>query len=185
MTVAPVWYALLMVHSRIATSVSSTIFQCVSSILGYLPFFLPDYLLCIGEGVRWDVEKGSHVWRVCPLFSGEEGIFSPGHDVAGLSIRGMVIVFDALGASDDLVAKVPETAEARPSLYSINRPYDRPDVFCTVFHHACYLNGIHLCSTVRDTLSYHYLQEWCLWTLYLIAIYRSSVFAFRIVKHTC
>ena len=107
-------------------------------ILGYLPSFLPDSLLCIGEGFRWDVEKGSHVWRVCPLFSGEEGIFLPGHDVAGVSIRGMIIVFDALGASDELGAKVPETAEARLSLYFINRPYGRPDVLCTVFHHACY-----------------------------------------------
>ena len=53
----------------------------------------------------------------------------PGHDVAGVSIRGMVIVFDALGASNELGAKVPETSEARSSLYFINRPYGRPDVF--------------------------------------------------------
>ena len=73
----------------------------------------------------------------------------PGHDVAGVSIRGMVIVFDALGASDELGAKVLETAEVRSSLYFINMPYGRPDKFCTVFHHACYLDGIHLGSTVR------------------------------------
>ena len=97
----------------------------------------------------------------------------------------MVIIFDAIGASDELGAKVLETAEARSSLYFINRPYDRPDVFCTVFHHACYLNGIHLCSTVRDTFSNRDLQERCLRTLSLIAIYRSGVFAFRIVKHDC
>ena len=76
------------------------VFQYVLSILGYLPFFLPDSLLCIGEGVFWDVEKGSHVWRVCPLFSGEKDILFLGYDGAGVSICGMVIVFDALGASD-------------------------------------------------------------------------------------
>ena len=154
-------------------------------ILGYLPFFLPDSLLCIGEGVRWDVKKGSHVWRVHPLFSGYEVIFLPGHDVAGVSIRGMVIVFDALGASDELGVKVLETAEARSSLYFINRPYGCPDVFCAVFHHACYLNRIRVGSTVRDTLSNRDLQERCLRTLSLTAIYRSGVFAFHIAKHDC
>ena len=59
----------------------------------------------------------------------------PGHDVAGVSICGMVIVFDALGASDDLGMKVPETAEAWSSLDFIDWPYGRPDIFCTVFHH--------------------------------------------------
>ena len=66
----------------------------------------------------------------------------PGHDVAGVSIRGMVVVFDAIGASDELGAKVPETAEAWSSLYFIDRPYGRPDVFCTVFHYARCLHGI-------------------------------------------
>ena len=66
----------------------------------------------------------------------------PGHDVAGVFICGMFIIFDAFGASDKLGAKVLETAEARPSLYFINRPYGRPGFFCTVFHHACYLHGI-------------------------------------------
>ena len=80
------------------------IFQGVLSILGDLPYFLSNYLFYIGEGVRWDFEKVSHVWRVCPLFSGEEGIFLPGHDVAGVSICGIVVVFDALGASDELGA---------------------------------------------------------------------------------
>ena len=59
----------------------------------------------------------------------------PGHDVAGMYIRGMVIVFDALGASGEMGAKVPETAEAWSSLNFIDRPYGRPDIFCTVFHH--------------------------------------------------
>ena len=86
----------------------------------------------------------------------------PGHDVSGVYIRGMVIVFDALGASNDLGAKVPETAEAWSSLYFINRPYGRTDVFCTLFHHACYLNRICVGSTVRDTFSYRDLQEQCL-----------------------
>ena len=58
-----------------------------------------------------------------------------GHDVAGASILGMVIVFDALGASDELGAKVPETAEAWSSLNFTDRPYGHPDIFCTVFHH--------------------------------------------------
>ena len=65
-----------------------------------------------------------------------------GHDVAGVSIRGMVIVFDALGASDYLDAKVPETAKARYSLDFINQPYGRTDIFCTVFHDVCLLHGI-------------------------------------------
>ena len=86
-------------------------------------------MLCIGEGFCWDEEKLSHVWRVCPIFSGEECILLPGHDVAGVYICGMVIIFDALGASDKLGAKVPETSEARSSLYFINQPYGRPDVF--------------------------------------------------------
>ena len=150
-----------------------------------MPYFLPDFLLCIGEGVRWNFEKGSHVWRVCPLFSGEEGILLPENDVAGVSIRGMVIVFDVLGASNELGAKVPETAKAQSSLYLINRPYGRSDVFCTVFHHACYLNRIRLDSTVRDTFSHRNLQERCLPKISLIAIYRSGVFDFRIVKHDC
>ena len=85
-----------------------------------------------------------------------------GHDVAGVSICGMVIFFYALGASNELGAKMPETAEDQSSLYFINRPYGHPDVFCTVFHHACYLNGIHLGSTVRETLSNRDLQEQCL-----------------------
>ena len=66
----------------------------------------------------------------------------PGHDIAGVFIRGMVIVFDALGDSYDLGAKAPETTESWSSLYFINRPYGRPDFFCTVFHHAHYLHGI-------------------------------------------
>ena len=65
-----------------------------------------------------------------------------GHDVAGVSIRGMVIVFDALGARDELGAKVPETAEFWSSLYFIDRPYGHPDVFCTVCRHACCLHRI-------------------------------------------
>ena len=77
----------------------------------------------------------------------------PVHDVSGVSIRGMVVIFDALGARDELGVKVPETSEARSSLYFINIPYGCPDFFCTVFHHACYLNGIRLGSTVRDTFS--------------------------------
>ena len=40
----------------------------------------------------------------------------------------MVIVFDELGASDEMGAKVPETAEAWSSLNFIDRPYDRPDI---------------------------------------------------------
>ena len=53
----------------------------------------------------------------------------PGHDVSGVSIFGIVVVFDALGASDELGAKVPETSEAQSSLYFIDQPYGRPDVF--------------------------------------------------------
>ena len=86
----------------------------------------------------------------------------PGHDVAGVFIRGMVIVFDVLGASNELGAKVTETAEDRLSLYFINMPYGRPDFFCTVFHHSCYSHGI------RDVRT--------LGTLSLTAIYRSCVF---------
>ena len=111
-------------------------------ILGDLPSFLSDSLFCIGEGVRWDFEKGPHVWSVCTLFSGEEGILLPGNDVAGVSICGVVIVFDALGAINELGAEVPETAEAWLYLYFINRPYIPPAVFCTVFHHARYFHRI-------------------------------------------
>ena len=64
-----------------------------------------------------------------------------GHDVIGVLIRGMVVVFDALGASNELGAKVPETAEARSSLNVIDRPYVRPDIFCTVFDHVRLLHG--------------------------------------------
>ena len=38
-------------------------------------------------------------------------MFLPGYDVAGVSIRGMVIFFNALGARNDLGAKVPDTDE--------------------------------------------------------------------------
>ena len=102
-----------------------------------------------------------------------------------MSICGMVIVFDALGASDDLGVKVPETAEARSSLYFINRPYVRPNVFCTVFHRTRYLNRICVGSTIRETFYNYNLQERCLWTLSLPEIYSSGVFAFRIVQHNC
>ena len=64
-----------------------------------------------------------------------------GHDVSGVSILGMVIVFDALGVSNELGAKVPETAEAWSSLNFINRPYGGPDIFCTVFDHFRLLHG--------------------------------------------
>ena len=70
--------------------------------------------------------------------------------------------FDALGASNELGAKVPDTDEAWSSLYFINRPYGRPNVFCTVFLHAHYLHGI---CVIRS-----------LWSLFLTAIYRSGVF---------
>ena len=50
------------------------------------------------------------------------------NDVAEVSISMMVIVFDALGASNELGAKVPETAEARSSLNFIDWPYGRPDI---------------------------------------------------------
>ena len=59
----------------------------------------------------------------------------PGHDVARVSILGMVIVFDALGARNELGAKVPENAEAWSSLNFIDRTYGQHDIFCTVFHH--------------------------------------------------
>ena len=74
----------------------------------------------------------------------------------------MVIVFDSLGASDELGAKVPETAEAWSSFYFIDQPYGRPDVFYTLFHHA------------------HCLHSFCviqpLGSLLLTAIYRCCVF---------
>ena len=53
----------------------------------------------------------------------------------------MVIVFDALGARDELGAKVPETDEVWSSLNFIYRLYGRPDIFCTVFHHVRLLHG--------------------------------------------
>ena len=63
------------------------------------------------------------------------------NDVAEVSISMMVIVFDALGASNELGAKVQETAEAWSSLNFINWPYGRPDIFCIIFHHVRLLNG--------------------------------------------
>ena len=89
----------------------------------------------------------------------------PGLDVARVSIRGMVIVFDALGARNELGAKLPETAESWSSLYFINRPYGRPDGFYTVFHHAHYFSRDPCGSTVRVTFSNRDLQERCLRTL--------------------
>ena len=53
----------------------------------------------------------------------------------------MVIVFDALGASDDLGAKVPETTEAVSSLNFINRAFGHLDIFCTVVDHFRLLHG--------------------------------------------
>ena len=68
----------------------------------------------------------------------------PGHDVSGVAIRGMIIIFDALGAKDEMGAKVPENAEAWSSLNFINRPCGCPDIFCTVFHHVRLLHGNHV-----------------------------------------
>ena len=106
----------------------------------------------------------------------------PGHDVAGVSILVMVIVFDALGASNELGAKVPETAETRSSLYFINRPYGRPDVFCTVFHHACYLHGICVIQPLRSPFITAIYRSGVFghFNLYaLTAVYRGCVFALR------
>ena len=86
----------------------------------------------------------------------------PGHNVAGISIRGMVIVFDALCTSDEMGAKVPETAEAWSSLNFSNQPYGRPDIFCTVFYP---FSLFHRNRVVRP-----------LWSLFVPAIYRSGVF---------
>ena len=85
-----------------------------------------------------------------------------GHDVAGMSIRGMVIVFDALGASNELGAKVPEIAEAWSSLNFINRTYGCPDIFCTVLYRFHILHG----NCVVQPL----------WSLFVPAIYRRGVF---------
>ena len=182
------------------------VFQGVSSILGDLPSFLSDSLFFLSEGVCWGFEKGSHVWRIRPLTSGEEGILFPGHDVARVSIHGMVIVFDALGAINDLGTKVPETAEAWSSLYFIDRPYCCPYVFCTLFHHAHFLHGICVIRPLESlfittiyrsgvfghftparsprftgAVSLPYVQG----KLLLTAIYRCGVFSFRIFKHDC
>ena len=130
----------------------------------------------------------------------------PGHDVARVSIRGIVIVFDALGAKDELGAKVPETAEAQSSLYFIDRPYVRPDVFCTIFHHARCLHGICVIRPIGSLLLTNIYRlcvfghfssmrsPWFTGAVYLpcvqgtselTAIYRCNVFSFRIVKHDC
>ena len=102
-------------------------------------------------------------------------------DVAGVSIRGMVIVFDALGARNELGTKVPETAEPRSSLFFINRPYGRPDVFYTLFYHACYSHGIRevrLLGTLYLTAIYRsfFFGDFNLYSI--TAVYRSGVFAF-------
>ena len=89
-----------------------------------------------------------------------------GHDVAGVFIRVMVIIFDALGASNELGKKVPETAEAWSSLNFMDRPYGRPDIFCTVFHHVSSFAQEPCNSTVMVTLRNRDLQEWCILTLY-------------------
>ena len=87
------------------------------------------------------ITKKDPIWRISPIYNGEDGTFLPGNDVATVSIRGMVIVFYALGASNELGAKVPETDEAWYSLNFINWPYGRPDIFCTVFYHFHLFHG--------------------------------------------
>ena len=140
-TIAPMWYAVSMASLRMATSVSST-FSNVSrrSLVSCHHFSL---ILCSVSVKEFaGITKKDPTWRICRISSGEDGTFLPGNDVAGVSIRGMVIVFDALGARNELGAMVPETAEDKSSLYFINRPYGLPDVFCTEYHHARYLHGI-------------------------------------------
>ena len=105
-----------------------------------------------------------------------------GHDVAGVSIRGMVIVLDAHGASNDLGAKVPETAEAWSPLDFIDRPYGRPDIFCTVFHHARFLHGICMIQPL-GSLFLTAIYRRCVFGHFsfyaLTAVYRRCVFALR------
>ena len=99
------------------------------------------------------------------------------HDVAGVSIRGMVIVFYVLGSSDELGVKLPETAEDRSSLNFIDWPYCHPDIFCTVFHHVCLFHRNRLVRPV--------------WSLFVTTIYRSGVFghcniyALTVVNRCC
>ena len=130
----------------------------------------------------------------------------PVYDVARVSICGIIIVFDALGASNELGAKVPETAETRSSLYFIDWPYGRPGVFCTVFCHACLLYGIRVFRPLGPLFVTKIYRSGVFghFNLYtLTAVYRSCVFtlhtrdtssdrdltaqcfSFRIIKHDC
>ena len=105
-SVAPVWYDVPMAPLRMTTSVSST-FSRVSR-QSFVTCHRFSSILCSVSVKEFAgiSKKISHVWRVRPLLIGEEGIFLPVHDVSGVSIRGMVIVFGALGASHELGAKV-------------------------------------------------------------------------------
>ena len=52
------------------------------------------------------------------------------------TISGVGIIFDALGARNELRAELPETAESGASLNIVNRPNGLPYVLRSVFHHA-------------------------------------------------
>ena len=91
----------------------------------------------------------------------------------GVSISGVGILFDALGASDDLGAELPETAEAGASLNIDNRPNVLPDVISSVFQYA----GIFYTRS---------LEVQPLETLACTVIYTGAVsLLVIIVKHNC
>ena len=86
------------------------IVQHVVSILLDLPPLLGDALFGVCERAFWDIEKCAHIRCVNPLLRGQQSVFRPGHDVAGVYIQCMVIVIESFGASYELGADLTETA---------------------------------------------------------------------------
>ena len=117
------------------------VLQRVAAILLDLPPLLGDALFDVYERSCWDIEECAHVWCVNPLLRGQQIVFHPVHDVAGLYIQWMVIILDSLGASDYLGEELPEAAETRTSWNFVDRTNGISDIIWCIFHHADFRVG--------------------------------------------
>ena len=109
------------------------VLQNVAAILLDLPPLLGDALFDVYERSCWDIEECAHVWCVNPLLRGQQIVFHPVHDVAGLYIQWMVIILDSLGASDYLGEELPEAAETRMSWNFVDRTNGMSDILWNIY----------------------------------------------------
>ena len=109
------------------------VLQNVAAILLDLPPLLGDVLFDVCERSCWDIKECAHGRCANPLLCGQQIVFRPGHDVAGLYIQWMVIILDSLGASDDLGVELPAAAETRTSWNFVDRTNGMSDILWNIY----------------------------------------------------